>query len=84
MPHDQFGSPRIIDTEGARPLVRLSFTDRQVDEGWLQRLLFEHPTLLPVAEIEPAFASPKSVAREVPTDAGPIDAIRVAAHRTTA
>lgn len=69
--------PRIVDGEQTRELSRVPFTDRQVDEEWLQRLLFDHPSLLPVAEIEPAFAPLRAVARELPTEAGPIDLLFV-------
>lgn len=69
--------PRIVEAERTRELSRVPFTDRQVDEAWLQSLLFEHPSLLPVAEIEPAFAPLRAVARELPTEAGPIDLLFV-------
>jgi len=43
------------------------------EEGWLQDLIEDNPELLPVAEIEPAFAPLVSVGREVATESGSID-----------
>ncbi len=43
------------------------------DEDWLQRLLFETPEILPIGEIDPAFAPATPLCRELPTAAGPID-----------
>jgi hypothetical protein len=34
----------------------LSADDTGYGEAWLQKLLFENPELLPIADIEPAFA----------------------------
>lgn len=46
-------------------------------EDWLQSLLFEQPDLLPIVQIEPAFADAVPVCREMPTPAGPIDLVLV-------
>jgi len=43
------------------------------DEDWLQRLLFETPEVLPIAEIDPAFAPAVPLCRELRTAAGRID-----------
>ncbi|MCY4498111.1 MAG: hypothetical protein OXC14_12570 [Rhodospirillaceae bacterium] len=43
------------------------------DEEWLQQLLLKTPGLLPIGEIDPAFAPAIPRCRELPTDAGPID-----------
>lgn len=43
------------------------------DEDWLQQLLFETPEILPIGEIDPAFAPATPICRELPTAAGPID-----------
>ena len=39
----------------------------------MQRLLFETPEVLPIGEIDPAFAHAVPLCRELPTVAGPID-----------
>ena len=45
----------------------------EYDENWLQQLLFETPEVLPIGEIDPAFAPAVPLCRELPTAAGPID-----------
>ena len=65
--------------QGSRavPLQRLRLDARSEDEGydenWLQRLLFETPEVLPIAEIDPAFGPAFPLCRELPTAAGRID-----------
>jgi hypothetical protein len=54
--------------------VALDGDDRdRRSEDWLQALLFKHPELLPIGEIEPAFEPVIPVCRELPTPAGPLD-----------
>lgn len=55
------------------PLERVSFDQRAIDEAWLQELLRAQPGLLPLAEIEPAFAPAVCIGREVGTKVGAID-----------
>ena len=43
------------------------------DEDWIQNLIFKHPNLLPVHELEPAFFPLYPVCRELRTPAGPLD-----------
>ncbi len=69
----QYTRPLLVRKEGAERLPRVHFSDRMMNERWLQDLLFENPALIPVAEIEAAFAPLTPVAREVPTPAGPLD-----------
>ena len=65
--------------EGSRatPLHRRRLEARSgvggYDESWLQRLLFETPEVLPIGEIDPAFAPAVPLCRELPTVAGSID-----------
>ena len=54
-------------------LRRVPFTESVFEEGWLQGLIETNPELLPVIEIEPAFAPLVSIGREVETSAGYID-----------
>lgn len=54
-------------------LNRVAFTEKKFQEGWLQDLIETNPEILPIDDIEPAFASPVPVGREVPTKAGAID-----------
>jgi len=43
------------------------------DESWLQQLIFKHPEILPVAEIEGIFSPMASIGREVSTRLGSVD-----------
>lgn len=54
---------------------RVPFTEKLFDEGWLQALIEDHPDILPIAEIEPAFAPAVSVGREVTAESGSIDSL---------
>lgn len=71
------GTPILIDTgfENAAQLTRVSTSDTSIIEDWIQQLIFEHPTVLPIFELDPAFAPAIPIGREVPTTAGPIDAL---------
>ena len=54
-----------------------SLFDRKVEEGWLQELIRKNPDLLPVPDIEPAYAPLVSIECEVPTQVGSIDNLYV-------
>jgi hypothetical protein len=45
------------------------------DEAWLRDFLLAHPGALPAAAIDPAFADLVPICRELPTRAGPVDAV---------
>ena len=68
--------PRIIDQNAnPRALHPMATDDRQYDESWLQKLLFDHPDLLPIADIDPAFGKLVPLAREFPVASGSIDVL---------
>ncbi len=70
----RYGNPIIVHHDGSQTQPkRIPFTKRSLQEGWLQELIRKNPEVLPVAEIEPAFAPPVSVGIEVETSVGPID-----------
>lgn len=54
-------------------LTRVWAEDLDRYEDWLQELLFRHPALIPVDEIEPAFGPLLPVASELSTASGPLD-----------
>lgn len=54
-------------------LTRVWADDLDRYEHWLQELLFRHPALIPIDEIEPAFGPLLPVAWELPTASGPLD-----------
>ena len=67
------GQPILIDDKSATTLKRVPFNDKQIQEGFLQGLIEDHPNLLPISEIEPAFAPALTVGFEVETRSGYID-----------
>jgi len=76
----QFSTPILIGEDGASPLERLPLmgNDESVyDEDWLQDLLFNHPQMLPVNEIDQSFLNLVPACRELNTRAGPVDVLYV-------
>jgi hypothetical protein len=74
MPKRQYTTPMLVADDLATPLRRLDFADKSLDENWLQQLLYDHPALIPVREIEPVFDGLIALGREIPTHgAGRID-----------
>lgn len=70
------GKPVIIQGSNVLQLQRVEITSRHdggLTEEWLQNLIHEHPSVLPLEQIEPAFLSPISICMEMPTKHGPID-----------
>ena len=62
----------------ATPLVRVRFSKKAsestaYDEAWLQRLIMDHPSVLPVDQIEPAFANLVPICIELQTPSGFVD-----------
>jgi len=73
--------PRIIDQNTSlRALHPVATGDRQYDEDWLQKLLFSHPDLLPITDIEPGFGKPIPLVREFPVTSGYIDVLYATAE----
>src|SRR5438093_4405396 len=61
----------------AQPFSRISPADAHIDERWLQHLLYKHPDLLPLDDLDVAFAPLITVAREIRTESGSIDLLLV-------
>lgn len=80
MTQSQFAAPLVVRDGRATTLQRVHFDGRDYDEAWLQQLLFDHPRLLPIGEIEPWFDDALPVVRELPTAAGPLDLLYVNAR----
>jgi hypothetical protein len=72
--HRSAGSPVLVSSEGqSSRLERVVLGAGTHSEAWLQALIFDHPELLPVAQIEPAFGSLIPAGREVACGTGSID-----------
>jgi len=70
------GSPLWLDerTTGAHPLRRAELRAQPAEEGydeaWLQHLLYRHPTVLPIEQIETGFGQLIPLCRELPVTFG--------------
>lgn len=75
----QHVTPLLIAPGGgsAVPLTPLAGEAHGFDEATIQGLIHAHPAVLPVAEIDPIFADPVPICRELNTPAGPIDNLLV-------
>ncbi len=50
------------------------------DEAWLRDTLFDHPEIIPVADIDPTFGELVPLCTELRTEAGPVDAVFINEH----
>ena len=81
----QHGSPFFVKN-GAHPIqlknIRLGEIGRDDDrrEQFLQDLVHDHPEIIPMDEIEPAFTPLISICKELPTKAGYLDNLWLTPH----
>jgi hypothetical protein len=72
------GIPVLVNADNSSSTLERVFLGAGThDENWLQRLIFEHPDLLPVSQIEPGFGKVIPAAREVACGHGYIDNLYV-------
>ncbi|MEG3614329.1 hypothetical protein [Isoptericola haloaureus] len=69
------GDPLVLISDDPARLRRTA-----VSEDEIQGLVFAHPEVLPVAELDDDFAPLLPIGREIGTSAGPIDALFVSPH----
>jgi hypothetical protein len=65
--------PMLIINGGEKRLEQACPDDFGKSEKWMQELLFKHPGLIPIDEIEPAFRGLIPIARELRTSRGALD-----------
>ena len=65
--------PMLILNGGEKRLEQACPDDFGKSEKWMQELLFKHPGLIPIDEIEPAFRGLIPIARELRTSRGALD-----------
>lgn len=80
MAQRQYCTPHTVAAGRALALPRVSLDDRTLPERWYQQLLFEHPSLIPVDEIEPAFGPLIPLARELHVGGGRVDVVYINAQ----
>ncbi len=78
----QFATPLLLHPDGtAEGLRRIPLSPTGVgdgyDEAWLENLLFRHPEVLPVSEIDATYAEPIPVCTQLSTRAGSLDVLYI-------
>src|SRR5579859_2609974 len=72
---------RVGADDAVSPLTRMRLGESEADRGrreaFVQKLIFDHPELIPMLDIEPAFTPLVSVCMELGTRAGSIDNVWV-------
>ncbi|MDP2807065.1 MAG: hypothetical protein Q8O74_02875 [bacterium] len=75
------GNPILIGLDKkATKLNKINFTDRTIQEEWLQDIIQKTPDLLPFGEIQPVYEKSICIGREVPVDSGYIDHLFISAQ----
>lgn len=73
----QYGLPLIASGLGASALTqslkRVRFQTGEYSERWLQELIMRHPSLLPIEQMEPAFAPAIPICMELNVPSGYVD-----------
>lgn len=66
--------PILISRDNDRTVwSRITLGNGLHDENWLQALIYDHPAILPISNIEPGFGDLIAIAREVPCGHGFVD-----------
>ncbi|MDO8688745.1 MAG: hypothetical protein Q7R39_01815 [Dehalococcoidia bacterium] len=74
-------TPFVVISDGSTIASRrVPLTEKKFDESWIQSVIERNPNILPVSEIEPAFAPLISIGKEVSTKAGAIDNLFLSAE----
>ena len=76
----QHTTPVIIRNGVAERLQPIPLKSNEYDEGWIQKLCYENPELVPTEEIEPSFGPLVPVCMELVTGSGSVDLVFVKEH----
>lgn len=71
----QHTTPLILQNGIAHRAEQFDLSSREYNEKWLQKIIQDNPTILPIEEIEPAFSSHVPICTELPTESGFCDNI---------
>lgn len=81
MASNSYAEPLLLKDGITMPLPRLpldnSDSANQYNEDYVRNLAFDHPSCLPIAEIDSAYRDAVPVCKELNTPAGPLDALFV-------
>jgi len=69
--------PVIIKNGKISSLQKVVLNSKFYNENWIQKICFQSPSLLPVAELEPTFAGMIPICKELSTNSGSVDLIYV-------
>ncbi len=67
------GQPIFLENNETKALQRIPFDSKTFNESWIQKIIHDHPGILPVSEIEPSFNPLIAIGREIQTGAGCLD-----------
>ena len=78
-PKKALGAPFLVTAQGGKQmLTQINLKETGVyKEAWLQKLVHDHPEILPISEIEPGFGEPIAVGQEISCNHGRIDNLYV-------
>lgn len=71
----QHVTPVILQQDRAVRLERVELNGRFYTEEWIQGICFDHPTLLPIDELESSFGGVVSICKELSTPSGSCDLV---------
>jgi hypothetical protein len=72
---NQHTHPLVVTDGRAAQLRRIDLARSEYDEAWLQKLVFENPSSLPIEDIEPVYSDGVAICRELVTPSGSSDVI---------
>lgn len=67
------GQPVLIQNDTTKNLVRIPLNAKDFSEEWIQKIIHNYPSILPIKDIEPSFNPLISIGTEVSTSAGYLD-----------
>lgn len=79
MSQKSYAEPLLVNEDSVTQLSRLALgaSGSQYNEDYVRNLAFEHPSCLPIAEIDSAYRDAVPICKELYTPAGPLDALYV-------
>lgn len=73
----QHTTPLIVEGQRIERVERINLSSTEYNESWLQGIVAQNASVLPIDEIEPAFSNQVSLCTELPTESGYCDHILI-------